>query len=354
MLITVLLTQVGLALLALREPELLGEPEPGLIIPLIGRIAEDASNSAEIMKEATQGRGKVDRERVAELRSKVRKQVQAEVEETKQWFAQRNDSGSGGADPQAGQTLKMLQKEVETKTYQIDLLQGQLQEAQAQMDDLREWRLVTEEEAQVREAQVEILKNEIAMLMSEDKKTDETTRRLIQLEAQMQVMKEHASNSPRSARLRSQSACSAGSVSLSPKDDSVERGRAMSQNEGGVVKEIKDGNKADSAEELCEKNEDLTKKVRVLENELQRQNEAYDLQCGLLEATRDEKNTWQDATQVSNEFNVKLNMRIRDLEEELKKKDKETVKMKMLLDDLKAKDDQIYVLTEMLATFQNS
>ena len=49
---------------------------------------------------------------------------------------------------------------------------------------------------------------------------------------------------------------------------------------------------------------------------------------------------------------MKLNMRIRDLEEELRKRDKDSAKMKMLTDDLKAKDDQICVLTQMLATFE--
>jgi len=349
---TIFLMQIGLALLALREEELLAEEEPGLIIPLINHIAEDANNSAAVLHEASEGQGNIPPERVAILRTEKRKEVQAEVEETKLWFAQRNDSGGPSIDPQTGQTLKVLQKEVETKIHQIELLQEQLAEAKGQMEDLREWRQVTEEEAEVREAQVELLKNEIAILMSEDKKTEDNTERLVQLEAQMLAMKDQASQSPHAVRIRSQSAFSPGSKSPQSDVQNYDRNCPVSQiNEGGVVKELKDS-KTESVEELLVNNEYLSNKIRVLENELQRRNEAFDLQCGLLEATRDEKNTWQDATQVSNEFNVKLNMRIRDLEEELRKRDKDSAKMKMLTDDLKAKDDQICVLTQMLATFE--
>jgi len=47
---------------------------------------------------------------------------------------------------------------------------------------------------------------------------------------------------------------------------------------------------------------------------------------------------------------VKLDAKIRDLEARLLEKGKDSVKMKMMTDDLKAKDEQIHMLNEMLAS----
>lgn len=307
--------------------------DAGAIIPFINQIADEATDGAELVLEAREGRCNIPAARVSELRDKSRKQVQAEVQETKEWFAER---GNDGNDPQ---TVRMMQQEIESKTHQVALLQEQLNAAKAQMEDLEEWRQVTEEESEVREAQIDLLKKEIALLMSEGENSEEDKQRLQNLEAKVSVIQTEPS-SPKS-RGRSLSGRTA-----SPAVDVDCATREL----GGVVRESATG--GISAEELLTQVEDLTNKVRVVENELQRRNEAFDLQCGLLDATRDEKNAWQDATQVSNEFNVKLNMRIRDLEEQLKAKDGDSAKVKALTDDLQAKEDQIYVLTEMLGTFE--
>ena len=246
--------------------------------------------------------------------------MQAEVEETKEWFASRNDGGN------APQTHASLQQELQEKTHQIELLQEQLRESTARMEDLEEWRQVSEEEAEVRAAQVDILKTEIARLMSEEKGSDDDKHLLSKLEAHVSVIMTEHPPSPRSAS----------------------RGRSMSAKspEG-------EGEARGLVDELTKKNADLQNKIRVVETELHRRNEAFDLQCGLLDATRDEKNAWQDATQVSNEFNVKLNARINELQEQLKLRVSESSKVKSLTDDLKAKEDQIFVLTEMLGTFSD-
>ena len=331
----VFVLQIALSLLASRESELLELQDAGSIIPFINQIADEATDGAELVLEATEGRCNIPAARVAELRDKSRKAVQAEVQETKEWFAER---GNDGNDPQ---TVRMMQQEIETKTHQVALLQEQLDVAKAQMEDLEEWRQGTEEEAEVREAQVDLLKKEIALLMSEEKNSEEGKQRLQNLEAKVSVMQTDPSSPKARGRSMSGRAVSPGGV----------EGDHHVQELGGVVRDSCLAGSA-SMEELLKKVEDQNNKIRVIENELQRRNEAFDLQWGLLDATRDEKNAWQDATQVSNEFNVKLNMRIRDLEEQLKTKEGDAAKVKMLTDDLQAKEDQIYVLTEMLGTFE--
>lgn len=358
---TMFLIQVAIALLALRSEDILVQNEPGMMIPFINSIAKDAHDGDEVIREATEGRGRVSREHVAELREEMRLKVQAEVEQTKEWFAQQNKSYDKGAPGGDMQTIKLLQDAIEDKTHQADLLKEQLDEAKLSMEDLKEWRQVTEEEAQVREAQVEILKNEIANLVKDEKKTDENRARILKLEEQMLFMTEDAANTP-SPRTRAKAfATSPGS--MRSRSENLDDGHAQqgtepdvmhkSQNTGTMARALtRDCSVGYSVEELLKKLHVLQNRTRVLETELLHRNEAYEVQCELLEAANDEKSTWQDATQVSNEFNVKLNMRIRDLEEELKEKEKEIVKVKSLKDDLKAKDDQIFVLTEMLGTHE--
>jgi len=334
-----LMVQVALALLALREEEILAEHNPGKMVPLIEQIAADAADGEALIREVTEGRGEVQPEFMHALREAMRVQVKNEVEATRLWFAEKNGFGAEAVDTKT--MIKEMKTQVDEKDQAIQALRQKLHDAGVETSDLKEWVQVSEEEAAVREAQVELLKKEVEALMQDEPKSDEdsaeTKARIQELEAQMRT-------------IESQPLSAIGSIS-----ELIEPMKW--RNEGGVVREIRDS-REDSLQDSPQNRKDLLKEVndleakcKVLEEEIGRRTEAFEIQCELVKAADDEAGIWQDATQVSNEFNVKLNKRIMELEVQMKKANKEVGSAKHLMDDLKAKDDQICVLKEMLGTY---
>eukprot|EP00658_Telonema_sp_P-2_P064630 TRINITY_DN5376_c0_g1_i10.p1 TRINITY_DN5376_c0_g1~~TRINITY_DN5376_c0_g1_i10.p1 ORF type:complete len:277 (+),score=102.52 TRINITY_DN5376_c0_g1_i10:146-976(+) len=249
-------------------------------------------------------------ESIQRLREGMIVEVRKEVEG-------RNAGGSlGGGDSVLS---KKLQDEVRSKEEQLKMMQDQLHLANTQIMRDSENEREIEAEMDTRELQVRLMKSEIEYLMAVK---EEQETRLSELEERLAASLAEEQTSPEST----------GSSEVTASRRALSMARIDPP----------------SPSSTPETPADLRHKLEIVQTELRAQIEECEFQKVMREKASEEKLGWQEACQMSHDFNVKLNQRIRELEEQQQAGKDASRQVRTLADDLEAKNAQIAILQELL------